>query len=291
MPTSACAPITCAALGKNCGTLADGCGGTLNCGICANPQTCGGGGKVNVCGPCTPTTCAAQGKSCGAIGDGCGGWIACGTCAAPQSCGGTGTPGVCGTPAPVPKTVTENPNPVVGGNPSTGTVTLSGPAPQGGALLRLSSGFPSLASVPPNVTVPAGQTSANFSITTTGPAQNSGAFISACIDPTCASDFLFVTAPTTCTPTTCGAQGKNCGFISDACGGTLNCGTCIAPQTCGGGGVPNVCGGACTPTTCGAQGKNCGTISNGCGGTLNCGTCIAPQVCGGDGVPNVCAEP
>jgi len=90
-----------------------------------------------------------------------------------------------------------------------------------------------------------------------------------------------------CTPTTCAAQGKNCGTIADGCGGTLTCGVCTAPQTCGGGGVANVCG-VCTPTTCAAQGKNCGTIPDGCGGTLTCGVCTAPETCGGAGVANVC---
>jgi hypothetical protein len=47
----------------------------------------------------------------------------------------------------------------------------------------------------------------------------------------------------TCVATTCAAQGKNCGSIADGCGGTLPCGTCtIVPETCGGGGVANVCG-------------------------------------------------
>jgi hypothetical protein len=46
-----------------------------------------------------------------------------------------------------------------------------------------------------------------------------------------------------CTPTTCAAQGKNCGTIPDTCDGTVSCGTCTAPQTCGGGGTANVCGG------------------------------------------------
>jgi hypothetical protein len=92
---------------------------------------------------------------------------------------------------------------------------------------------------------------------------------------------------TACTPTTCAAQGKNCGSISDGCGVTLNCGGgCSAPQTCGGGGVANVCG--CTPTTCAAQGKNCGLIPNGCGGTLDCGSCAAPNTCAGGGIANVC---
>src|SRR5262245_59363200 len=94
---------------------------------------------------------------------------------------------------------------------------------------------------------------------------------------------------TTCAPTSCFAQGKNCGSIADGCGGTLNCGTCAAPQTCGGGGVANVCSAAAfTPTTCAVQGKNCGTIADGCGGTLGCGVCAAPQTCGGGGAPNVC---
>ena len=45
-----------------------------------------------------------------------------------------------------------------------------------------------------------------------------------------------------CTPTTCGAQGKNCGSIADGCGHTLTCGTCSNGDTCGGGATPNVCG-------------------------------------------------
>jgi hypothetical protein len=89
-----------------------------------------------------------------------------------------------------------------------------------------------------------------------------------------------------CTPTSCAAQGANCGTIPDGCGGTLSCGTCAPPETCGGGGAANVCG--CMPTSCAAQGKNCGTIADGCGGVLSCGTCAAPQVCGGGGVANVC---
>src|SRR5712692_7007018 len=130
LPRGTCAPITCASLGKNCGTISDGCGGTLTCGSCtALGTSCGGGGVANVCGPGTPTTCAAQGKNCGAIPDGAGGWLACGTCTAPQVCGGTGTSNVCGTPSPVAKTLTFSPNPVVGGNAATGTVTLSLPAP------------------------------------------------------------------------------------------------------------------------------------------------------------------
>src|SRR5262245_55787156 len=89
--------------------------------------------------------------------------------------------------------------------------------------------------------------------------------------------------------TTCAAEGANCGMIADGCGGTLDCGTCTLPQTCGGSGTPNVCG--CSPTTCAAEGANCGMIADGCGGTLDCGTCTLPRTCGGSGTPNVCGAP
>jgi hypothetical protein len=35
-----------------------------------------------------------------------------------------------------------------------------------------------------------------------------------------------------CTPTTCAAEGIECGTISDECGGTLNCGACAADAIC-----------------------------------------------------------
>src|SRR5207237_1865526 len=53
-PPAPCTPTTCAAQAKNCGTIPDGCGGTLTCGVCTAPQTCGGGGVANVCGGGTP---------------------------------------------------------------------------------------------------------------------------------------------------------------------------------------------------------------------------------------------
>jgi hypothetical protein len=61
-----CARTTCAAQGKNCGTIPDGCGGALNCG------NCGGAAPIcanNVCTACTSSTqCPAnticEGGSC-----------------------------------------------------------------------------------------------------------------------------------------------------------------------------------------------------------------------------------
>jgi len=97
--------------------------------------------------------------------------------------------------------------------------------------------------------------------------------------------------PVVCTPRKCSDVGANCGPIADGCGGLINCGDCTAPETCGGGGTPNVCGNYCTRTTCGAVGANCGIIADGCGGTLDCGDCTAPAVCGGGGTPNICGSP
>jgi hypothetical protein len=111
--SSGCVPLTqaqaCGALSANCGDVADGCGGTVNCGSCATGQSCGGGGKAFQCGSggggtCTPLTCAMVNSNCGTIGDGCGNTVNCGTCTSPQTCGGGGVAGQCGSPTCTPLT-------------------------------------------------------------------------------------------------------------------------------------------------------------------------------------------
>jgi probable HAF family extracellular repeat protein len=74
--------------------------------------------------------------------------------------------------------VTVNPKTVAGGGSVTGTVTLTGVAPASGALVTLASSK-SAAIVPANVTIPAGQTSATFTIATTQVAANVKPSISA----------------------------------------------------------------------------------------------------------------
>jgi hypothetical protein len=59
-----------------------------------------------------------------------------------------------------------NPRDVVGGDTSTGTVTLTAAAPAGGFTVALSSDNTAAANVPASVTVPAGATSATFTVTT-----------------------------------------------------------------------------------------------------------------------------
>jgi hypothetical protein len=46
----------------------------------------------------------------------------------------------------------------------------------------------------------------------------------------------------TCCPLHCWDYGFQCGAWPDSCGGVMECGFCLAPQTCGGGGQMGICG-------------------------------------------------
>jgi hypothetical protein len=83
------------------------------------------------------------------------------------------------TPAPVSlSSLSLNPTSVTGGNSSTGTVTLSGAAPSGGAVVTLSSSNTTAARVPSSVTVAAGATSATFTVSTSAVAASTTVSIS-----------------------------------------------------------------------------------------------------------------
>lgn len=105
----ACVPTKTACAAGDCGPIADGCGGLIDCSppawpACPAGQSCGGGGTPSLCGapPCVKKTCGTQ--NCGFIADGCGGsvncWPAGGSpvCGPGQSCGGAGVANTCGTP-------------------------------------------------------------------------------------------------------------------------------------------------------------------------------------------------
>jgi hypothetical protein len=94
-----------------------------------------------------------------------------------------------------------NPTSVTGGNSSTGTVTLSGPAPTGGADVTLSSNDTTAATVPSSVTVAAGATSATFTISTSAVASSTTVTISAAYGGATRSASLTVT-PAPPPPTT-----------------------------------------------------------------------------------------
>ena len=253
--TGNCTPKTCASLGVDCGPQGDGCGALINCGQCTAPQTCGGGGTASKCGGssgCVPKTCASVGANCGPAADGCGALLNCGTCTSPQICGGGGVSSVCG-----------------GGNTCVATTCAAqnltcGPAGDGcGNVLQCGS-------------CPVGQSCGGAGVhgqCGAPPIPEAGA-----------------DGGSVCVPKTCAQQYLSCGPGGDGCGNLLNCGTCVAPQSCGGGGVPSQCGGvaACVPKTCAQVGANCGPAGDGCGGTLSCGSCVAPQTCGGGGVASQC---
>jgi hypothetical protein len=76
-PDAGCTPATCAAQGKNCGELSDGCGDTLDCGPCTGADTCGGSGVANVCGSAPPgcgdDSCALEETCANCAADCCAG--------------------------------------------------------------------------------------------------------------------------------------------------------------------------------------------------------------------------
>src|SRR5450759_3646509 len=76
-------------------------------------------------------------------------------------------------------TLTLSPTSVVGGSPSTGTVTLRTAAPSGGAVVALSSSATAVATVPASVTVPAGATTQTCPVTSYPVAASSSATITA----------------------------------------------------------------------------------------------------------------
>ena len=82
-----------------------------------------------------------------------------------------------------------------------------------------------------------------------------------------------------CVPATCASLGRNCGTVSDGCGGTLTCGNynggCQTGYTC-------QTNGTCTKNpctdTCESLGYQCGDKTI-CGEIVNCGSCVYPQIC------------
>ena len=129
-------------------------------------------------------------------------------------------------------------------------------------------------------------------------------------------------AATTCVPGTCASAHAGCGPVGDGCGNLIQCGTCTAPETCGGAGVPYKCGdgtgadgaaclsplSSCTSTSgpvcvdLQTDANNCGACGVACGAGLACiaGACTpectgtpacdadAGQVCVGDHCANAC---
>ena len=299
--TSMCTPKTCADLGATCGQNGDGCGGlTANCGTCASPQFCGGGG-ASKCGlgfspdgsaitasgdggstsACTPLDCASQGFDCGLAGDGCGNTIQCGTggttCPGTEYCGGGGS-NVCGGTTVVTQADGAVSTPCVPTTCAAQNMNCGLTGDGCGNQLDCSVGNPACTS--PQF---CGGGGPNVCGGNNGMNADGGSIVPPCI------------------PTTCAAQGYNCGQTGDGCGNVLNCAlgnaACASPQFCGGAGA-NKCGGnngmtsdggsSCVPTACTS---GCGFKSDGCNSLSMCPvTCTGIDACGGSGVPNQCGH-
>jgi hypothetical protein len=288
-----CTPLTCNDFpATTCGVQGDGCGGqTAFCHPCPNGQVCGGGGVANQCGApdagCVPKTCANF-TQCGVQGDGCGGQTAfCNPCPTGQVCGGGG-PGVCGAPdaACVPLTCANFTQCGVQGDGCGGQTAFCNPCPTGQAC---GVGGTGVCGAPDGGTCTA-LTCANYQGLCGQQSDGCGGLTPDCMCPSgqmCLAGTCGVLDAGACTPRTCSYYPPGtCGQQSDGCGGlTSFCNPCIAPATCGGGGVANMCGyieaGTCKPLTCAQEGLMCGASGDGCGGLLSCGNCPSGQMCVG----------
>lgn len=86
-----------------------------------------------------------------------------------------------------------------------------------------------------------------------------------------------------CTPKTCAQLGKNCGSWPDQCGGTLNCGTCSAGQSCDAGVCKRDCADGTKHNQCSTKKPmfcNDGTLNYNC---PSCGCPLPSQYCIGGG--------
>jgi hypothetical protein len=115
--------------------------------------------------------------------------------------GGPAAPGPTQPTAAVLSTLSLSPTSLTGGASSTATVTLDGAAPAAGGFVTLSSSNTQAATVPPSVTVPAGATSATFTVSTSAVGSSTSSTISATYGGVTRSVPLTVSAPVTQSPT------------------------------------------------------------------------------------------
>jgi hypothetical protein len=128
--------------------------------------------------------------------------------------------GSAGTSGPVLTSLTLKKPIVAGCKPMTGTVTLSAPAPAGGALVTLSETLAS-GSVPASVTIPAGATSKTFKVTTAARSDPETATVSATYGGTTLTKPLTIRPMSVLsipiTPTTLVGGGTSTGVVKLEC--------------------------------------------------------------------------
>jgi hypothetical protein len=114
--------------------------------------------------------------------------------------------------------------------PESLAVTISPPAPAGGAVITLASSQPQYLAVPASVTVPAGATTVTFTITSSynGTQPFIAATLTATYNGLTATRNINLVSPTCVPHRRCGRF--SCGWSDDGCGGTYCCG--IDPSCC-----------------------------------------------------------
>jgi len=258
---STCVPVTTCPVGDNCGTVSDGCGGTVTCGTCTAPQSCGGSGTANVCGAaCTPITTCPAGADCGTLSNGCGGTITCGTCTGANTCGGGGVANQCGgacvpaTTCPAGQTCGTAPD-GCGGTIACGTCTL--PQTCGGA------GVATTCGCTPRTACATGDNCGTVP-------DGCGGTIACgtCTSPqVCGAGSPGVANQCGCAPITSCSAGY-CGLVPDGCGGMFSCGSCASNQVC-------------TANVCVAAGATTSSSSSGTTSTSSSGSMTASSSSGG----------
>ena len=225
--SGSCAPSTCESLGVECGQPIDGCGVSLNCGRCANDQTCDSGVCV-----CARKSCLSLDVECGSVPDGCGSTLSCGDCAGGQVC----SDGICVEVSPPPPTACiPDSCSSLGVQCGMWTDGCGGTLNCGGCASGQScaSGVcVDVSSPPPPSCEP--QTCLSRGLDCGTSSDGCGATLSC---GSCRNGEVCRNGTCTCTPATCSSLGIECGQLSDGCGGTLNCGGCPSGQTCATGGI------------------------------------------------------
>jgi hypothetical protein len=234
-----CVARNCAALGANCGTALDGCGGTITCGACVDTEHCGGGGP-NKCGTngCTSRTCAQLNASCGLASDGCGAVLNCGACPAPLSCGASNLENQCGCRAKTCADLGASCGSVPDG--CAGVLTC-GTCPAGQVCGAAGPNKCGVGTCTTLQTCAGAHATCGYISDGCSQAVNCGS----CKGPDeCGGSG--VPNQCGCIPKTCAQLGASCGSVKDVCGNTIDCGTCASTDTCGAAGAPNQCGCSCT---------------------------------------------
>jgi len=240
----------CTEINAACTTTAQCCGGTCTGGVCVAPMTPQekllefmifdlGSCVAPDVPTCTPTTCAAQGFSCGPAGDGCGNVLQCGTCPTGETCGGGGTPASAGRAAPRRRAPARGSSAV---RPVTAAATLS---PAGRALRvrrAAAAGCPASAApgrARPRRARPRGSRAAPLG-TVAAARSTAGRALPA---RRAAAAGRPASAGRNARPRRARALATTAALRPTAAVASSIAGQCAAPNTCGGGGQANVCGG------------------------------------------------